>query len=257
VHQATENQHNERPARAGIKQGINMNRFFRLSFLCSAAVFLGSVPSATAQEQRRIVLRDTQFKESFLQKVTVSGGIRAGFMFQSSMDHIDIHELYIHLQQDIEEPDAMLCVSMVSRDGRYTASWEYAIGQQSHGSIAVNLPSKYQEQIADYSTDALVVLAAITKKDCASGENKYVPASWGENHKSDYLLYVNSGSADTVIGIPGQKEKIQCGKIDSGSTVAYDTKCIIGKDMIGDSKSIFLVRNNFGNRLPNVEFKMR
>ena len=234
-----------------------MKRFSNLLLLFSAAILLASIVSATAQEQRRIVLRDSQFKESFLQKVTVSGGIRAGFMFQSSMDHVDIHELYIHLPQDIEEQDAMLCVNMVSRDGRYTASWEYALGQQSHGSIAVNLPSKYQEQISGYSTDALVVLAAITKKDCASGERQYVPASWGEKHELDYILYVNSGNAETAIGIPGKKEKIQCSKIDSGSTVAYDTKCIMEKDMIGDAKSIFLVRNNFGNRLPNIEFQLR
>lgn len=234
-----------------------MKRFSYLLLLFSAAILLTSMVSATAQEQRRIVLRDSQFKESLLQKVTVSGGIRAGFMFQSSMDRVDIHELYIHLPQDIEEQDAMLCVNMVSRDGRYTASWEYALGQQSHGSIAVNLPSKYQEQISGYSTDALVVLAAITKKDCASGEGRYVPASWGEKHELDYILYVNSGNAETVIGIPGKKEKIPCSKIDAGSTVAYDTQCVMDKDMIGDAKSIFLVRNNFGNRLPNIEFQMR
>jgi len=234
-----------------------MKIFSGRALLYSTAVILCFMKSAMAQEPRMIVLQDRQFKESFLQKVTVSGGVRAGFMFQSALDHVDIHELYIHLQESVEEQDAMLCVNMVSRDGRYTASWEYAIGQQSPGSIAVNLPSKYQEQIASYPPDALVVLAAITKKDCQAVDNKYVPTSWGKHHNSDYILYVNSGNTDTVIGIPGQSERIQCSKIIADSTVAYDTKCIIGKDLLGETKSIFLVRNNFGNRLPNIEFRVR
>ena len=178
-------------------------------------------------------------------------------MYQSLLDHVDIHELYVNLQHDIEDQDAMLCVNMVSRDGRYSASWEYALGKQTAGSIAVNLPSKYQAQVSSYSTDALVVLAAIAKKDCASGEMKYVPTSWGEVTKSDYILYVNSGNTDTIIGIPGESERIQCSKINADSTIAYDTRCIIAKGILDEPKSIFLVRKNFGNRLPNVEFPVR
>jgi hypothetical protein len=119
------------------------------------------------------------------------------------------------------------------------------------------LPSKYQDQISGYPPDALVVLAAIAKKDCMSSEIKYVPTSWGGSNKSDYILYVNSGNTDTIIGIPGQTERIQCSKIIAESTIAYDTRCIVGKDILNEPKSIFLVRNNFGNRLPNVEFPVR
>jgi len=234
-----------------------MMRSFFVSSLYSAAVLFALLTNAEAQEQRRIVLNDTQFKESFLEKVTVSGGIRAGFMHQSPLEHVDINELYVHLQHDVEEQDAMLCVNMVSRDGRYSASWEYALGKQSAGSIAVNMPSKYKDQISGYSTDALVVLAAITKKDCTSSEMKYVPTSWGEASKSDYVLYVNSGNIDTIIGIPGHAERIQCSRIIADSTIAYDTRCVVGKDILNEPKSIFLVRNNFGNRLPNVEFPVR
>ena len=234
-----------------------MTKFPGVSLLSFTAFILCFVTNSIAQEQRVIVLQDAQFKESFLQKVTVSGGIRAGFMFQSALTRVDINELYIHLQHDVDDGDAMLCVNMVSRDGRYTASWEYALGQQQSGSLAVTLPSKYHEQIASYSPDGLVVLAAIAKKDCASGDNVYVPASWGKVHTSDYVLYVNSGNTDTVVGIPGNTERIKCMKINSESTVAYDTKCVVEKDAVKDAKSLFLVRSNFGNRLPNVELQVR
>jgi|SRR5665647_3687579 len=234
-----------------------MTKYFFQSLLYSTAAICLFTNNVAAQEQRRIVLNDREFKESFLDKVSVSGGIRAGFMHQSPLAHIDIHELYVHLQHDIEEQDAMLCVNMVSRDGRYSASWEYALGKQPAGSIAVDLPSKYQEKISGYSTDALVVLAAIAKKDCASSEMKYVPTSWGEMNTSDYILYVNSGNTDTIIGIPGHAERIQCSKIIADSTIAYDTRCIVGKDILNEPKSLFFVRNNFGNRLPNVEFPVR
>jgi len=226
-------------------------------FLLYSTAFIAVLASnSVAEEQRRIVLDNSQFKESFLDKVTVSGGIRAGFMYQSPLNRVDIHQLKVHIQREIEEQDAMLCVNMVSRDGRYSASWEYALGKQHVGSIAVDLPSRYQEQISGYSPDALVVLAAITKKDCNSSELKYVPTSWG-GANSDYIIYVNSGNTDTIIGIPGHKERIQCTKIIAESTIAYDTRCVVGKDILNEPKSIFLVRNNFGNRLPNVEFPVR
>jgi hypothetical protein len=234
-----------------------MTRLFFFSLLYATGIIFGALTQAGAEEPRMIVLQDAQFKESFLEKVTVSGGVRAGFMYKSSLDHIDLHQLYIHLHHDVVEPDSMLCVNMVSRDGRYSATWEYALGKQPAGSIAVNLPSKYQDQLASYPPDALVVLASITRKDCTTNETKYVPASWGNINKSEYILYVNSGNTDTIIGIPGQKERIQCSKIVGDSVIAYDTRCVIGNDLLSEPKSIFLVRNNFGNRLPNVEFSVR
>lgn len=234
-----------------------MKKIYGLSLLSVTATLFAFLSNGLAQEQRVIVLGDNQFKESFLQKVTVSGGIRAGFMLPSAVERVDMNQLFIHLQQAVDEKEAMLCVNMVSRDGRYTASWEYALGPQSPGSLAVNLPSKYKEQIAGYSPDSLVVLASVTKKDCASGDDIYVPASWGQPHKSEYEIYVNSGNTDTVIGIPGHAERIKCAKIAAESTVAYDTKCVVEKDAVKEAKSIFLVRSNFGNRLPNVELRVR
>ena len=225
--------------------------------LYSTVISICFTTNAVAQEQRRIVLDKQQFKESFLDTVTVSGGIRAGFMFQSPLGHVDIHELYVILQHDIEDQDAMLCVNMESRDGRYSASWEYALGKQSAGAIAVSLPSKYQTQVSNYPTDALVVLAGIAKKNCGSGEMQYVPTSWGEGAKAIYILYVNSGNTDTIIGIPGQTQRIECSKIKADDAIAYDTRCIIASDLLSEPKSIFLVRKNFGSRLPNVEFPVR
>lgn len=234
-----------------------MKKWSGVSLLSLIATFFGLLPNCLAEEQRVIVLGDNQFKESFLQKVTVSGGIRAGLMFPSAVERVDMNQLFIHLQQAVAEKEAMLCVNMVSRDGRYTASWEYALGPQSSGALAVNLPSKYKEQIGGYSPDSLVVLASVSKKDCASADTLYVPASWGQPSTTDYEIYVNSGNTDTVVGIPGHAERIKCAKIVADSTVAYDTKCVVGQDAVKEAKSLFLVRSNFGNRLPNVEIQVR
>lgn len=224
---------------------------------CALITLLCCQGNASAEDRRKIVLTEHQFKESFLEKVTVSGGIRAGFMYKSPLTHVDIHQLYIYLHRDLDDQDAMLCVNMVSRDGRYAASWQYGIGKQPAGTINIDLPSKYREQISSYPPEALVVLAAIAKQNCTAPDMKYIPASWGETHQADYILYVNSGNTDTVIGIPGHAERIPCTKITAESTIAYDTRCLIGKDILDEPKSIFLVRNNFGNRLPNVEFPVR
>jgi len=229
----------------------------------AAHIFFGSLVvalcwgSALAQNQRKIVLSESQFKESFLKKVTVSGGIRAGFMYRSSLEHVDVNQLYIYLHRELTDPDALLCVSMVSRDGQYTASWQYALGTQPAGAIKVELPSKYREQVAKYTPDGLVVLAGITKQSCSSQDMKYIPASWGEVSDGDYILYVNSSNTDTVIGIPGHTERLPCTRINADSTIAYDTTCIVNKDILLEPKSIFLVRSNFGNKLPNVEFPVR
>ncbi|WP_028317128.1 hypothetical protein [Desulfobulbus elongatus] len=212
---------------------------------------------ALAQQKRKIVLSENQFRESFLEKVTVSGGIRAGFMYGSPLERVDVHQLYIYLHRDLDDPQAMLCVNMVSRDGRYTASWQYALGSQPAGIINVDLPSKYREQVSSYTPDALAVLAAIATQDCTAPDLKYIPASWGEAHQADSILYVNSGNTDTVIGIPGHTGRIPCAKITADSTIAYDTQCVIGKEVLDEPKSIFLVRTSFGNKLPNVEFPVR
>lgn len=212
---------------------------------------------AAAQEPRKIVLSDNQFKESYLEKVTVSGGIRAGFMRQSALEHIDLNELYIQLQHDVNEQDAMLCVNMVSRDGRYAASWQYPLGVQPAGSMLVDLPSKYRAQISGYAPDALAVLAGVAHKDCLAGEMRYVPASWGVGSASEYVLYVNSGNTETEIGVPGAAGRIPCAKIAADSAIAYDTQCLVPKNLIAEPKSIFILRNNFGNRLPHVEFPVR
>ncbi|ADW16211.1 hypothetical protein Despr_0017 [Desulfobulbus propionicus DSM 2032] len=221
------------------------------------AVVLCGPPSAMAQQPRNIVLSDAQFKESYLEKVTVSGGVRAGFMQRSTLPHVDLQALSIHLQRPVDEEDAMLCVNMVSRDGRYTASWQYALGKQPPGPIAVNMPSKYQEQLAAYTPDALAVLAGIARKDCLSPEMRYVPASWGADTADDYVLYVNSSNTDTEIGIPGAKERIPCTRIAADNAIAYDTQCVLKRELLLEPKSIYLLRKNFGNRLPNVEFPVR
>ncbi|WP_310600780.1 hypothetical protein [Desulfobulbus sp.] len=233
-----------------------MNAFYRIIGGLVVALVVGS-GQAQAQQQRKIVLSENQFRESFLEKVTVSGGIRAGFMYKSPLERVDARQLYIHLQRDLDDPQAMLCVNMVSRDGRYAASWQYAIGSQPAGAINVDLPSKYQEQMSSYSPDALVVLAGIAKQSCAAPDLKYIPASWGEARAADYILYVNSGNTDTIIGVPGRTERIPCAKIAADNTIAYDTQCVIGREVLAEPKSIFLVRNSFGNKLPNVEFPVR
>lgn len=228
-----------------------------LSLCALGMILFGGTNVVLAENQRKIVLTENQFKESFLEKVSVSGGIRAGFMHKSTLERVDVHKLFIYLHHDLEDQDAMLCVNMVSRDGRYTAAWNFGIGKQSTGAINVELPSKYREQISSYHPDALAVLAGITKQNCSAPDIKYIPASWGEAQHSDYVLYVNSSNTDTVIGIPGQAERIPCTKIAAESTIAYDTQCTVGKDVLSEPKSIFFVRTSFGNRLPNVEFPVR
>lgn len=244
-----------------------MKPFFRslVRSTCFLTLLAGSILASIAkpipthaEEQRKIVLGQNQFQESFLEKVTVSGGIRAGFMQQGNLERIDLENLRIHLLRAIEQPKSMLCVSMVSRDGRYAASWQYALGPQPAGELLVSIPSRFHEQISNYPPDALVVLAAISGKDCASGELlRYIPASWGPANGNPYVLYVNSGNTDTAIGIPGMAERIKCNRINADSTIAYDTACVINPELLATPKSLYLLRNNFGKRLPNVEIPVR
>jgi hypothetical protein len=222
------------------------------------SLIIGIIPGTLfAEEAQKIVLTESQFKESFLDKVVVSGGVRAGFMYQSSLKKIDINQLQVHLRQETKDENALLCVTMVSRDGRYSAIWDYPLGKKTTGSISVNLPSKYSKQISDYSSDSLVVLAAITTGDCSNNNISYIPTSWGTSAGSEFLLFVNSGGLDTDIGIPGESKKISCSKIEADNTVAYDTLCKIEKEHLVDPKSIYLIRKNFSNRLPLIEFPVR
>ncbi len=235
-----------------------MLRYKRHIALYFTVLFIGLSTVAGAEDQRKIVLEKSQLHESFLGKVNVSGGVRAGLMYKGTLQMVDFDKLYVYFRQgDKFSNDTTLCVNMVSQDGRYSSSWEHLLDKQVENTIVFSLRSEHKEQISKYASSELVVLASVAQGGCSSNDKKYVPTSWGFTEHSDYILFVNSGGTDTVIGIPGRRERVPCEKIIDGSAIAYDTKCVVGKELLEQAKNIYLVRNNFSNKLPEIKIPLR
>lgn len=221
-------------------------------------IFYININCAIADNNAVVVMDESQLNESFIDKVNVSGGVRAGLMLNGSKQSVDFDQLYIYTG-DGNEPlaNSILCVSMISNDGRYTSNWEYPLNQQKRSTITFSLKSRHKEQLAAYASSELVVLAAVAQESCESKNLEYVPASWGFVQNGNYVLFVNSGGADAAISIPGRKERIPCDSILNGKTIAYDKKCEVDKSLIMQTKRMYLQRTNFNNKLPDIKITLK
>lgn len=234
-----------------------MKNAIRVTFL-SVCIFLLSIVCSIADDNTVVVVNELQLNESFIDKVNVSGGVRAGLMLSSSKQSVDFDQLYIYLGDKGESSaQSVLCVSMVSNDGRYSSNWEHRLEQQKTGPIKFSLKSKHKEQLAAYTPSELVVLASVAQESCQSKKQQYVPASWGFVQDGKYILFVNSGGADAAVSVSGRKERISCDKILNGKTIAYDKKCEIDQSIIGQEKKLSLHRSNFNNTLPDVKIELK
>lgn len=151
----------------------------------------------------------------------------------------------------------MLCVSMVSRDGKYSARWQSELPDDYQGGLAAELKSSYAQQLRQYAPDEIAVLAAIGES-CPSRKVSYVVSSWGpvEAPPDRVTLLANPGSLRAMVLVRSEdRYEINCTSIKADNTVAYDTRCEIPSSAVLQGAHAQLVRRNFGKRLPSVHLE--
>jgi len=189
-----------------------------------------------------------QFRESFTQSVNISGSVRAGVMYSSSLKNVQLDSLFIDIGAKAMM-DKMLCVKMLSVDGQYGADFTYELKGKLRGLNRFKLPSTLQDKVSVYSPDQLAVLAEV-KPVCKGRGGHIVPALWS-NKKDDSLnVYLNSGVSKTSLKlykIKGGSTKIICKPVKAERNTAFDTKCRIDNTEEYKLDKTKILRTNFGN----------
>lgn len=213
---------------------------------------LTAINSANAEI---IQLDKTQFRESFTKNVNISGSVRTGVMYSSSMPYVKPDSLYIDIGPQINQ---LLCVKILSIDGQYGADFTYQIPNGLVGRSQFKLPTDFMNTITSYKPDELAVLAEI--KPICKGRNGYiVPASWGLPVLEALKIYLNSGVRSTSLKldvIKGRSEKLACRPVKSERSTAYDTECVIEKFNKYNLQKTKILRSNFGSHSRAVKLKI-
>lgn len=189
-----------------------------------------------------------QFHESFTQNVNISGSVRAGVMYSSSLDKVRLDSLFIDIG-DIAKSDKMLCVKMLSVDGQYGADFSYKLKGKLSGLNHFKLPTTLQDKVSGYTPSHLAVLAEI-KPACKGKGGHIVPALWSKKKDNILKVYLNSGVSKTSLKLykaQGGSNKVSCNPIKAKRNTAYDTECNINISEEYTLEKTKIIRTNFGS----------
>jgi hypothetical protein len=144
-----------------------------------------------------------------------------------------------------------LCLTIVSQDGAYSATAEYAINQSVSRIYALTFQSKIG-RFKSFPMNQLVALAEL-KSNCTSAPlavESILPVFWSDTSSIfpiRLLLQVDQGDVQ-LFGSGSNPPSVQCSEIRSGPKVVFDEECLIPegwKQFMKDPVQIDI--NNFGH----------
>ena len=230
---------------------INMGLSNLLALLfCFCCILLTT--TATAETIR---LNQDQFRESYTEEVNISGAVRTGVMYATSSKHAMPDSLYIDLGKG---SDQILCVKMISVDGRYGADFEYSLTSNISGLTRFQLPTTFKDVVTGYSAEQIAVLAEI-KPACKSKSIQILPASWGSPKPDTLKVFLNSGVDTTYLKLYLQKggsKKQPCQAVKAERGTAYDTACSISDPGSYDLSKTKVIRKNFDNIFKPIKLRI-
>ena len=198
-------------------------------------------------------LKPSDFKEVWLKKIPISGGLKVGTMYSVSSISKVHKSFYVKLPAGNYK---LLCVKVNSRDGRFYASMNYNLKNISGGLIELQLPTEYWNELQNYTTDKLVILGTLGSS-CNAEEEIIVPASWDKDDMKGYItIAVNSDKFPKVeiFDIKAKKSKdYPCKVLDGNDKIAYKCLCEIPIDELPKQYEVNIyhkVRNG-----PTMSFK--
>ncbi len=187
-----------------------------------------------AQEPSEVALQKSDFKEFLREGADISGAVVVGVQVQSPA--ADGPSLMGYIPR--EWKGGMICAQVVSADGRYEAYGPYLVpADWAGGTAPLEFPTRYQEQLRAFSKDG--VGAMVWQGAC--GEQQASAKSvvlWNATDLETIDVIVNSFRADDVFAyVADRPQPIHCRKIETGSSIAFDSKCSIDADGIhGETK---------------------
>ncbi len=225
-----------------------MNKFMMAAILCA----LCSFAQIGYAENAELRIEADSFKEQYVEKVNVSGSIKAGAIALPTDQVAEIESLWI----DIPETDLkMVCVSIVSVDGRYEAEFSHNIEDGQSGKTKVIIPTRYEDVMKSYAPADLAVRAQI-KENCKK-VGRDIFASWQPDFGEDMMFFVNSEAMNDVLRLKtkgGETKSFRCIENDSDRPVAYNKGCLIKGYKDYDLSKVMIIRKNFSSYLDPVSY---
>jgi hypothetical protein len=214
--------------------------------LTSCSLYAGPIP-----------IEEAQFQESYNDSVNISGSVRAGVMYMAGAEKVLPDSLFLDL---LPESDKLLCVSMISVDGRYGAEFSHKLSSDLTGLTQFQLPTEMHDVLTRYKPDQVAVLAEI-KPACNDKGERIVPAAWGRPPADSSVIkvFLNSGAEKTYLKMYKKEngsDKLKCKSVRSETKTAYDTECTINEPQKYLLENTKVLRRNFGDYGKSVKLKI-
>lgn len=224
-------------------------------WLCLVLILAGQ---AAGQEspppEDTVSVEATILSEGYSPAVTVSGRALAGVMLEPE-GHPSAHEprqqLHAWLPAGVETAGYELCISLTSRDGRYSGLLSASLDATAPSTdtaqpLSVSFETRRPEYYTRYQDTPpphrLAVLMEL-KPRCDAAEPTYrvLPASWSPTQGSVLHVMVNSSRMRTLLAVPvlsgeaGRPRQlgVECDEISTPQRIAFDTVCRLDLAKLG------------------------
>jgi hypothetical protein len=202
-------------------------------------------PQAMAEE----LVQVTPLNETLSEQALISGTIVAGFL---SVGEATKEKPYLEAMIPEAWKGSLVCLSLVSQDGRYEALGEYSVqGPWSGEPIRVPLESLHNEYLS--KTERSQFAGLLSKGSCDARGQTVTPVGWNEKldrAPSKLELLINSRAADEVYLVFENSSDVDCVKTDSAVHLAFDFVCDIPKQVVdaGDVIEVNRIRKGRKDR---------
>ncbi|KQY25927.1 hypothetical protein [Rhizobium sp. Root483D2] len=207
-----------------------VSRFFPI-FFAVLSLHAGSV-RAEEQGPSLELANAPGFTERYAGNTQVNGQFISGLAYAGKTTSGVFSDLRIGLLRDVAAAPSMLCIRVVTDDGRYWAANMYRANGAFDVPPKVPISTKYAEQLDMYGADSVLMLATLAG-NCNEAIGKvYVPGIIGGKSPEPMLVaYVNVSQSKVLASLQAEDkslvEKGKCRKPTGGPRVTYSHVCEI------------------------------
>lgn len=186
------------------------------------------------------------FTERYAGNTQVNGQFLSGLVYAGKASAGVFNDLKLGLRRDGTAAPAMICVRIVTDDGRYWAANMYRASKAFDVPPTVPISTRYTEQLDAYDAASVLMLATLAE-DCNDAAGKvYVPGVIGtESAERKLVAYVNVSQSKVLASLQttdgGLAERGTCRKPAGGARVTYSHVCEIKVPDAARGKTVNLV----------------
>lgn len=227
--------------------------------LLSGLLWLGQIRA----EEVIATLKSSDFHETFVDEVPVSGQVVVGIGIARAEDSVHSDQLAVFLPKG--GPGEGICVQAISRDGRYWSKNAFDLPELAAASfVTLDYPTRYLAEISALSPDDFAVLASAGDCQRVTNEELFI-ADWmplDNSNPGQVKVFINSGRSDSFISaltLEGKRfQRSRCRRLLEGRRTGYDTICELDLASLPPQKiRIEILRRKYDRTLPPVGFNLR